>query len=203
MRQFIAESVPLAALGGSVGLLLAFLCLDLLKGSIPANISHLAEIRLDLRALSFTLITSLLTVPLFGLAPALHCSDLNLNETLKEGGQSGSAGRHARMQSLLVISEMALVLILLIGAGLTVRSFARLLGVDPGFNPDHVLTTSLPLTNAKYNSDPAKVGLFLDEVMSRVKALPGAQSVAVAANLPLTGGPNMTFTVDAQPAPKE
>jgi len=202
IRQFAAESLPLAALGGGAGLLMALWCLNLMKGSIPAYISNLTEIRLDLRALSFTLVMSLMTGLLFGLAPALHFSDVKLSETLKDGGQSGASRRHTRTQSLLVISEMALALILLIGAGLTVRSFARLLGVAPGFNRDHMLTANLPLTNAKYN-DPAKVRLFLDEALRRAEALPGAQSVAVTANLPLTGGPNMTFTVDARPSPKE
>jgi putative ABC transport system permease protein len=198
--QFVAESVPLAVLSGGAGLLLAFWGVGLLKSSMPPSLSRVSEIHLDSNVLGFTLAISLLTGLLFSLAPVLRSTRVNLNEILKAGGRG--AGRQTRLRSWLVISEMALALILLIGAGLMLRSFARLLKVDPGFRPDHVLSTRLTLAGEK-DDDPAQVKAFFDQVTARIAALPGVQSVGVTAHLPLTGGPTMTFTVETQPAPKE
>src|SRR6185437_2883901 len=141
VQQMLTESVLLSLAGGALGLLVAWLGIYLLVMLKPANISRLTEIQLDARALGFTLVLSLLTGLLFGIFPALHASTPNLNETLKEGGQSqGQSSRHLRLRNLLVIAEVALSLVLSIGAGLLIKSFVRLSNVDLGFNQHGLLT---------------------------------------------------------------
>src|SRR5215813_1430384 len=139
---------------------------------------------IDARVLLFTLGASLLTGVFFGLAPALQSSDNNLTETLKEGERNSSRGR-SRAGSLLVISEVALTLVLLVGAGLLVKSFWRLSQVNPGFNPENVLAMQVAVSAGP--EEGAKVDGFLSELQSLVKALPGAQSMAVSNGLPFEG----------------
>src|SRR5262249_20211468 len=141
-------------------------------------------IGLDIQVLGFTLGLSILTGIIFGIVPAFHASKPNLNESLKEGGRSGSEGaRRNLIRSVLVISEVAIALVLLIGAGLLVRSFARLIEVNPGFNPKNVLAIQLSLPKYKYAEDH-QMAAFYDQLLLRVKALPGVESAAFGTNLP-------------------
>ena len=156
IRQLLAESVLLSTLGGLVGLLLAFWCTGLIKASTALNIPRLNETRLDVKALGFTFLIALGAGLIFGLAPAWQASKLALNETLKEGGRSGG-GKRQRLRGALVIAEVALALMLLVGAGLMIRSFTHLQNVPLGFAPNHVLTMRLALPTAKYGQGAPRV----------------------------------------------
>jgi putative ABC transport system permease protein len=185
-RQFLAESLLLATLGGGFGLLLAVLGLDLLKTFIPATISQAQVISIDGRVLVFTVFVSLVTGMVFGLAPATQASNLNLNVTLKEDGRDSSAGsRGNRMRNGLVVVETAVSFVLLIGAGLLINSFIHLRNLDPGFCVHHLLTMKIQLPELKY-PDQARRSSFYTEITRRVQTLPGVQSAAIASNLPLT-----------------
>src|SRR5262249_4525375 len=146
VRQLLTESLVLAILGGLIGLLIAAWSTDLIVKFIPADIPRIKEVGLDMTVLGFSFGLSVLTGALFGLAPALQSSLLDLNEALKEGGRSATAWRgRNRLRSLLIVSEVALSLVLLIGAGLLIKSFQRLRHTHPGFNSRHVLTASISL----------------------------------------------------------
>ena len=184
VRQLLTESLMLAALGGAVGLLLALWGIDLFRTFGPANLPRLQEVNLDGRVLSFTLLAALLSSLIFGLAPALQSSRADLNESLKEGGRAGteSHGRK-RLRGLLVIAEVALTLVLLVGAGLLLKSFLRLQEVNPGFQPDHLLTAQISLPPARYAEDQ-KIIAFHQELINRMKSLPGVQAVGMSMSLP-------------------
>ncbi|HEY7546948.1 MAG TPA: FtsX-like permease family protein, partial [Blastocatellia bacterium] len=161
---------------------------------------RLVETTIDLRVLGFTVLASLLTSVIFGLAPALQASKPDLNASLKEGGRSGQAieGR-ARLRSLLVISEVALSLILLVGAGLMIRSFLKLIQVDPGFNPSHVLDASIALSPARYDKADSQIAFF-DQLIERTRTLPGVETVGAVDNAPLVGGSNQyDFGIESRP----
>jgi putative ABC transport system permease protein len=202
VRQFLTESVLLAALGGAAGLLLSFWGVNLLKSFIPENISEVKSISVDARVLVFTLVVSLLTGLIFGLVPAAHATKLDLNEMLKEGGRDSSSGRGGnRVRGLLVIAEVAVSLILLIGAGLLINSFLRLRNLDPGFRADNLLTMSVVLPQQKY-PDHARRSAFFSELTSRVGALPGVRSAAVTNWIPLTmQGDTFGISVEGRPDP--
>jgi putative ABC transport system permease protein len=202
IRQFLTESVLLAAIGGLGGLLLSLWGVNLLKSFIPENISQAKAITIDGWVLVFTLGVSLLTGLIFGLAPALQASKLNLNETLKEGGRDSAAGsRGNRIRGLLVIAEVAVSLILLIGAGLLINSFLRLRNVDPGFRSDNLLTMQVVLPVSKY-PDAARRASFYTELVRRLEALPGVKSAAVTTNLPLYRQGNSTgISIEGRPDP--
>jgi putative ABC transport system permease protein len=148
IRQFLTESVLLGVLGGVVGLLLALAGLKLLTAFIPPNIPQIKNISIDPRVLGFTILVSLLTGLIFGLAPAIQWSSLSPNETLKEGGRDPVAGRGNRIRGGLIVAEMAISLVLLIGAGLLINSFLRLRNVDPGFRSDNLLTMKVSLPSS-------------------------------------------------------
>jgi predicted permease len=198
LRQLFTESAVLALAGGVVGLLLALWGTSLISSYIPEGIPRMSELGIDGRVLLFTLGASLLTGVFFGLAPALQSFDRNLTETLKEGERNSSRG-HNRAGKLLVISEVALTLVLLVGAGLLVKSFWRLSQVDPGFDPQNVLAMQISIS-ARPEEGP-KVNGFLSEVQSRVQALPGVQSVSVSNGLPFEGANFPPFVIDGQPQP--
>ena len=200
MRQLLTESLLLSLLGGSLGLLLALWGIDLLSAAIPDNIPRVKEIGLDLRVLGFTMGVSILTGLMFGLAPALRASQTDLNESLKEGGRGSTEGlRRNRTRSLLVISEVALSLVLLIGAGLLIKSFAYLREIKPGFNPHNVLTASVSLPIVKYPEEQQQA-TFFQQTLERAAALPGVQSVAVVDPLPMSGNLAMTiFKIEGRP----
>ena len=187
MRQLLTESVLLSTLGGLVGSLLAFWCTDLIKASTALNIPRLNETRLDVKVLGFTFLIALLTGLIFGLAPAWQASRLALNETLKEGGRSGSGGKRQRLRGALVIAEVALALVLLVGAGLMIRSFTHLKNVSLGFAPNHVLTMQLALPTAKYGQGAPRVNFF-DQLLQRLRAVPGVIDASAVTALPLAGG---------------
>ncbi len=190
-RQLLIESVLLSALGGAAGLLIAKWSLYLVRTINPGNIPRLDDIRIDTSVLAFTLGISLLTGLLFGVAPVRRAIKVDLNALLKTGGRSGQTEgglrltRH-RLRGLLVVSEMALSLMLLAGAGLLIRSFVRLQSVPPGFTADRVLTMSVAATGSKYREDKA-VARFYREIESGIARLPGVKAEGVVSALPLTG----------------
>jgi predicted permease len=185
IRQLLTESVLLAALGGLLGFVIAFIAVRALRVFGPANIPRLQEISLDWRVIAFTSFVTLLTGIVFGLAPALRASRIDLHETLKEGGR-GLAGHGARrLRQLLVVAEVALALVLLAGAGLLVRSYQRILASHPGFDPHNVLALRLSLPQTKAPK-PEDVIAFYQRVMERVRALPGVEAVGVSYSLPMS-----------------
>jgi putative ABC transport system permease protein len=184
VRQLLTESLMLSAIGGAVGWLLAVWGVDLFRSFGPANLPRLQEVNLDGRVLGFTMLAALLSGLLFGLAPALQSSRADLNEALKEGGRAGSDsyGRK-RLRGLLVVAEVALTLVLLVGAGLLLKSFLRLQEVNPGFQADRLLTAQISLPSARYN-DEQKIIAFHQELINRTKNLPGVQAVGMSMSLP-------------------
>src|SRR5215468_8154835 len=174
-RQLLTESVLLGLMGGALGCGLAVWGLDLLLAAIPIDLPFWMRFDLDGRVLGFTAGVTLLTGLIFGAAPALQSSKVNLNEELKEGGRSASDGRRHRMLRSLVVAEVALSLVLLIGAGLMTRSFMRLQHTNPGLNPENLLTMRLDLPEAKYDT-AEKPRAFFKELLERVRALPGVQA---------------------------
>ena len=205
MRQLITESVILAILGGAAGILLALWGTDLLKAAMPSEtvryIIGWKNISINLTVLAYTLGLAILVGILFGIAPALQASKPDLNETLKEsGGKTTPSGRH-RLRSILVVSEVALSLLLLIGAGLMMKSFWQILKTNPGFNADNVLAMSIALPRAKYQAD-AKQRAFFEQVNQHVAALPGVEAVGMANYIPLGGGNSSDdFIVEGLPQP--
>jgi putative ABC transport system permease protein len=194
VRQMLTESALLAAGGGLLGILLAAWSFEFLKNLVPEDLSRTVSLALDLRALGFAVAISLLSSFLFGMAPALQVSKLDLNDVLKEGGRASAGSRRRPFRNLLVIGEVALSLMLLVGSGLLIESFSRLRGLDPGFRADHVLTARLEVPRTKYG-DFAKRAEFFERVLGRIRALPGVQAAGFTSALPLTweGGTN-TFT---------
>jgi len=197
-RQMITESVLLALAGGTLGVLLAAWGIDFLvklsEGSIPST----AQVRIDLPVLGFTFLLSLLTGVLFGLAPALRTMKLSLGETLKEGGRAGEGIQRNRTRSLLVVLESAVAIVLLIGAGLLIRSLIELQNVNPGFDAHNVLTMRVDLPRQKYPT-PDKAVTFFQQLEDRIAGLPGVETVGLITELPLSGQPNdMPFTVEGR-----
>jgi predicted permease len=187
IRQLLTESIILSLSGGVLGLLLAESSVRSLVALNP-NLPRASEVGIDGNVMIFTLVVSVLTGLLFGLAPALQTSRTNLNETLKDGSRSGAAdfaGRNVRRG--LVVAEVALSLTLLIGAALLIESVGKLQDVDPGFDPHNVLVFNLALPAVKYPSDTSQV-LFGDQLVSRLGALSGVRSVGTTSVLPFAGG---------------
>jgi predicted permease len=190
-RQLLTESVLLSLLGGAGGLVLAMASLWTVRTMNPGNIPRLEDIGINVGVMAFTFGVSLLTGILFGLAPVWRAVRLDLNTSLKAGGRSGQSDsgmrltRH-RLRGLLVVSEVALSLMLLIGAGLLIRSFVRLQSVPPGFNPDHVLSLKVAFGGPKYRDEKVTVRTFQD-LYERVAHLPGVRSQGAVSPLPLTG----------------
>src|SRR5205085_7323368 len=200
IRQMVTESLLLSTAGGGLGLVVAFCVMPLLIAINPGNIPRVSEIHVDRRVLIFTLSVSILTGLFFGLVPALKVSRLDLNDTLKEGGRSsaGSLGR-TRMRTLLVVSEIALSLVLLVGAGLLIRSFVALLATPPGYDPSRVLTATLEVPPSEHTAPE----LFFQQVAERVRALPGVEAAGVTSLLPLTpADSNIEFRIEGRPAPQ-
>jgi putative ABC transport system permease protein len=199
IRQLLTESVLLALAGGGSGLLLALWGLNVLAALQPGNIPRLAELSIDRGALLFTLAVSLLTGIVFGLAPALQASKPDLNDALKEGGKGTSeGGSRQRLRSILIVSEIALSLVLLIGAGLMIKSFWRLLQVDPGFNPENTLTMVVSLPTSRY-AEPGRQVAFFQQAIERVGNLPGVEAAGVTTDIPLFGGSSTGFDVEGRP----
>jgi putative ABC transport system permease protein len=185
VRQLLTESALLSAIGGALGLLLAYWLVDALVALSPGTIPRIDEVSLDGRTLAFTLSVSMLTSLLFGLLPALRVSKPDLQEALKQGGRTSTGGSRS-LRSLLVVAEVALTLVLLIGAGLLIKSFWRLLEVDPGFNPENVLTMQVSLPSSDYKEEHQTVA-FYRQLFLRVEALPGVEAAGMINNLPMGG----------------
>lgn len=203
IRQLLIESLLLSALGGTAGLLLAFWGADALLALGPPDLLALGDVRPDTRVIAFTLAVSVLTGLVFGLAPVLQSSKVYLNESLKEGARTASVGHRNRMQQFLVVSEVALAVTLLIGAGLMVRTFIKLGQVDLGFNANDVLTMETFLPRSKYPRS-RDWPTFYRQLLERVSALPGVQSAAVATAPPLTGNHlGLGFSIEGRPTAPE
>lgn len=206
IRQLLTDSVLLASIGGGLGLLLAVWGVSSLLALNVSDLPRSQAISIDGQVLAFTLGVTLFTGLIFGLAPALQPSRLNLTEALKAGGRGNPAGQgQSRTRSLLVIVEVALSLVLLVGAGLMFRSFWRLQHVNVGFKPDNLLTFGLSLPSARYpfgeNGEP--VTAFYQQVVDRVKTLPGVEAAGVTAWLPINGAvANRRFTLEGRPIPQ-
>ncbi len=202
VRQLLTESLLLAVSGGAAGLLLAVWGVKLLLAIAPDNLPRAYDIRLDTRVASFTLLASLLTGVVFGLLPALQAAKLDLGVALKEGGRVAAGLLRRRLRGFLVVCEVALAFVLLIGAGLLIRSFARLTGVDPGFDPRGVLTMDISLPFAKYK-DGRSVA-FYQQTLERVQALPGVEAAATVYPVPLSGKQGFSaFRIEGRPSPTE
>jgi putative ABC transport system permease protein len=188
-RQLLTESVLLALAGGAVGLLLATWGARLLLRFAPDNLPRLGEVSLDGRALAFTALASLLTGVIFGMAPALQASRPGVNQALRESGRTGAGASGQRLRSAFVVAEIALALALLAGAGLTLKSFWRLQAVDPGFNPDGVLTMRLllPFTTHPQISERAA---FFRQVLERLRVVPGVVAAGAVSRIPMAPGNN-------------
>ena len=191
VRQLLTESLLIALAGGAFGLVVANAVLGSLLTMAPSNLPRLSDIRLDGWVFAFTLLISILTGVVFGIAPALYATKTNLSETLKEGEGRASAGAgRARLRQGLVIGELALSLVLLTGAGLMIATFERLMNTSPGFDSHHVLTAQFWLTGSKYKSTP-EIMKFYRAVEQRIETLPGVTAAGVvAAGLPLERGGN-------------
>jgi putative ABC transport system permease protein len=188
LRHLLVESVLLSLAGGALGILLALWGLTPLRALVPVDMIGGAYIALDSRVLLFTLLASLASGVLFGLIPGLRLLGTDLNVSLQEGGRGSSGGGRARrMRSVLVVTEIAMAAVLLIGAGLLLRSFSRLLNVPEGFNPDRVLSLQVALPQARYPK-PADRVAFLKNTLERVDSLPAIASASAVSRLPLNPG---------------
>ena len=199
-RQLLTESLLLSLFGGALGILVGMWGLEFLLWISAGNIPPWARVGIDARVLVFTSLSTLLTGLLFGLAPALQSSKPNLIETLKEGGHSATdgAGRN-RLYSLWVVSEVALAVVALVGAGLLVRSLIRLQQVDPGFDAENVTTLRIDLPGARYQQPEQVIG-FYEQFKQRLAALPGVEAVGMISQLPLSGQRNdSSFRVEGRP----
>ena len=204
MQQLLTESVLLALIGGALGPLIGFWGVDLLKALNPGEAAKFApgweRLGFSLPVFIFNLAVSIFSGLLFGLAPAWQVARTDLNEALKEGGRQTASGRN-RLRGLLVISEVALSLMLLISAGLLMRTFVRLIKTDPGFNPANVMTMSLSVPAAKYREESQRAA-FYQELIRRIEALPGIQSAGAVNYLPLGGGnASNSFFIEGRPEP--
>ena len=198
-RQLLIESLLLAIAGGVLGFALSILALHLLLTAIPIELPFWMNFGIDLRVLGFTVAITLLTGLIFGAAPALQTSRVDLNDTLKEGGRGTFGPVRGYSRSLLVVTEIALSLVLLVGAGLMIQSFLRLRRVNIGLDATNVLTGTVILPKTKYSED-AQRAVFFKQLLERVNAIPGVQSASVTATLPLSGNNwGRSLTVEGYP----
>ena len=202
-RQLLTESLLLALLSGGAGLLVALWGLSAIKYYGAEQLPRLDEVRIDARVLAFTLLVSVLTALLFSLLPVFKASRPEINEVLKGGAKTATSGGALRWwRDSLVVAEVALGLVLLIGAGLMIRSFGLLVNVHPGFDPENVLTGGISLTGAAYENTEERVR-YVDQTLGRLKALPGVESAAFVAPMPFSGG-NVggDFRIQGRPTPE-
>jgi putative ABC transport system permease protein len=204
VRQLLIESTLLACLGGLLGFGLAYVGVGLFDAAV-ANVGkpYWIKFTMDWRVFGFMALVCLATGIIFGLAPALQVSRTNVNEIIKEGGRGTSASaRSRRLASAMVVAELALTLVLLVGAGLMVRSFLKLYALNLGFETNRLLTMSTVLAVQKYPG-PDRQRQFVDAMLQRVRALPGANAAAIASSLPLNGGNGRTIDIEGRPTPDE
>lgn len=197
-RQFLSEGLLLALVGGAMGVWLASLGIKALMRVIPQEIPRLDEVALDAKALGFTLVLSLVTSVLVSLAPALQASKADLQAALKEGGR-GAGGSRQPLRRALVVSQMAIAVVLVVGASLLIRSFYRLSQVEAGFDPDKVLVMSLSLAQSRYG-EWQRASAFYDALLEKVKTIPGVKSAAIAYDHPLESNWIDTFSIEGRPS---
>lgn len=183
ISQFLTESLLLAMMGSVLGLLIALWGSDALIALSPANLPRLKEASMDGRVLGFTLLLALLTTLIFGLAPAWQASKPDLNDVLKEEGRGGLSGSGRRLRSLLVVAEVAVSVVLLVGAGLMIKSFVQLQSVNAGFDPHNVLTMEITLPPSRYGQNQQQIAFF-QQALERVKSLPGVHAAGAVQDLP-------------------
>ncbi|HEY0728877.1 MAG TPA: ABC transporter permease, partial [Pyrinomonadaceae bacterium] len=204
VRQLLTESIVLSLLGGAAGLLIAYWGVPALVAALPQNqlnaMPFLKTLGLDASILAFSFGLSLVTGLIFGLAPALQSSRLDLNEVLKEGGRNMSAGAGHRLRSAMVVTEIALAVVLLVGAGLMMKSLLRLLQTNVGFETENLLTMAMVLPPAKYTQANQLVN-FNDQIQERVRSMPGVSNAGTVDILPLNGGNTTRFYIDGDPVP--
>jgi putative ABC transport system permease protein len=199
VRQLLTESVLLALVGATVGVVIASWGIDALVSLNEERIPRASEIGIDFRVLSFTAGIAILTGVMFGLFPALQAARGDLHSTLKEGGRSGSARRSVR--GLFVVAEVALALVLLIGAGLLLKSFQKVQSLDPGFKPDHLLTMQVALPNTRYK-EPQQVDAFFQQALEKIRTLSGVESTGISTAVPLGGsGSSGSYQIENRPTP--
>jgi putative ABC transport system permease protein len=200
VRQLLTESVLLSLAGGLLGLLIAVWGIKMLMTLTPPDIPRTKEVGLDFWVLGFTLLVSLVTGIIFGLAPALQASKVNINESLKEGGRSATAGSGTRrVSNMLVIGEIAISLMLLISAGLMIKSFLQLRAISPGFDAGNLLTMQIALPPSKYPDKPQQIR-FVEQLSARVATVPGVKAVGMSNGLPLGRGSENPYLAEGQPA---
>ncbi|MBA3560319.1 MAG: ABC transporter permease [Gemmatimonadaceae bacterium] len=200
VRQLLTESVLIGLMGGVLGVGVAYAGLKAMIANIPLALPFWMVFDIDLKVLLFTLAVGLLTGVIFGLAPALQASRANLQASLKEGGRgSGSSAHRSRLRSGLVVAEVALSLVLLIGASLMVKSFLHMRSANTGFDSSNALTTRVYLGGDKYEAFSTRVSIF-EQILERVRTVPGVTNVAAVSNIPLSGSTNnSSFQVEGQP----
>jgi putative ABC transport system permease protein len=201
VSQMISESLVLSIAGGALGLLLAYLVLQPIKTLSAGSIPRVDDVSVDPPVLLFALTISLVTGVLFGLAPAWHALRTGLVELLKEGGRSSSASGGRWVRGGLLIVEVALSIVLLVGAALLLRSFSRLTHVDPGFRADRVLAFRIALPEATYPQDHNRIAFF-DRLLSDLEALPDVTAAGIVQNMPLRGDYVLSFEIQGRPKPK-
>ena len=201
IQQLLTESLVLGVVSSVLGLLLALFGILLLKPLIPESYIYVQDIGLSGTVFGFALLLSVVTAVIFGLVPAIQATKLDLNGQLKEGSGRSSAGLHRRfMRQLLIVSEVTLSLVLLVGAGLLIKSFVRLQQVNPGFKADNLLTMSMTIPDDKY-PDAARQRAFFQQALQQVQGMPGVRSAAVVSKLPLGGSDKVrAFLVEGRPA---
>jgi len=206
IRQFLTESLVLAILGGALGLLLAAWSVQILvalspKGALGLGGAGVDNVAISGGVLAFTIAAAVATGIAFGVAPALAVSKPDLNQSLKEGGRSsGDGSRRNRLRSALVVWEFALALVLLVGAGLMIKTLVRLGQVDLGFNPQNVLTMRIALLGSRYK-EPGAQAEFFKQLLERMKSLPGVRWASVSRGLPVEGWNGMGFVTEENPSP--
>lgn len=198
VRQFFAESMILGAAAGATGLVLAFVLVRVVRITAGGMLPRVAEVSVDATAIAFTVAITLLTILIFGLAPALHAAGRNLGAAMHSMGRSSGSRRSLRVRHLLVVGQVALSLVLLVGAGLLLRSLAMVRNVDPGFDPRSMLTASIPLPATEY-PDRAAAERFWTELLERVRVLPGVTAAAGTGLLPLRGFGDALYYVEGHP----
>jgi putative ABC transport system permease protein len=201
VRQLLTESLLLSLVGAGLGLLLAIWIGDAIGALGAKQIPRADQIAVDGRVLGFTFLLSLITGVVFGLAPALQASRTELNESLKEGGRSEKGSGSHRLRSALVVAEVALSLMLLIGAGLMIKSFWKLQQVDPGFDPQNLLSFQITLPASRYAERPER-SIFYQQVLEKISTLPGVKAAAVVNHPPFSGGRGISgFKIEGRPEP--
>jgi putative ABC transport system permease protein len=203
LAQFLTENLLLASVGAAAGLLLAFAGIKALLVISPAYLPRVAGVEIDVRVIAFVVVTTVLTALVFGLAPAMHAVAGNISDSLKEGGRGDTDGaQRNKLRSLLVGSEFALAFMLLIGAGLMVRSFYALQSVDPGFNPQNVVSMVVSVAGTAEEPGDKRV-VFYRALLQKIRALPGVAAGGAINHLPLAGDFwSRSFEIEGRPKPR-